>query len=105
MWQLKNTKVCLPGGYCYTQTEGKAHKFESKISLESQANAVCDFRQGNKLARSKYNECVADVDYFNCQRFNFDKKFCLNTDREGVVMPYDSPAIKKPCGGCGAKLW
>jgi hypothetical protein len=105
MWQLRNVKVCLPGDYRYTQTEGQVHEFKPASTLEGQAGAVHYFRKGNKLPRATYNECVADVDFFNCQRFHFDKKFCINTNRDGVEVPYDSPAIKHPCGGCGAKLW
>lgn len=105
MWQLKNIKVCLPGGYCYTQTEGQVRKFEPTLTIEDQAKPVHDFRKGNKLPRPLYNECVADIDFFNCQRFHFDKKWCGNTNRDGVEVPYDSPAIKVPCKGCGAKLW
>jgi hypothetical protein len=105
MCRLKNPTLCLPGDYRYTQTEGLTHKFEPTVSIKDQAAKVRDFRVGNKLPRATYNEAIEDIDRFNCQRFHCDKRWCFDDDQIGHSTPYESPVTKKPCAGCGAKIW
>lgn len=104
MWQLRNATLGIPGNFCYTQTEGIINKFAPSFSIAAQAAIVRNFRAGNKLPRTKYNECVEDIDFFNCQRLHFDTKWCGNTDKGDAEVPYHSSALRTPCHGCGAHL-
>jgi hypothetical protein len=100
MWTIKHPENPLKGGYRFLFPTGEK-KFER---LKDAATALSNFRQGNSLPNSSFNECLAEIDAYNCQRLGNHKDYCMNTYAD----TYESKLIHKKrsggCSGCGAVL-
>jgi hypothetical protein len=99
MMQLKAPESSIPGGFMYPYPDG-IHK---TTFIKEATKSLRDYRKGNKLARATYNECLEDVDTYNAQRLGGMPKY-FNYVANTFSPTYQSTAMQKPCGGCGAKL-
>ncbi len=105
-YRLRSYAIPLPGGYSYVQPEPKGRKFPSQPIPEAQARTVLDYRRGNGLPRSTYEECLIDVDRYQAVRLGNNPMYCIpvNPDApKGVAVASNAPGLQ-PCAGCGAKV-
>lgn len=104
MYRLRSYEVNPPGGYPYEQTGTPSRRFPAEPMLEAQARNVQAFRKGNNLPRSSYQECIQDVDQYQCARLGNNPKFCINCETSpGMALAENAPGIA-PCATCGAKV-
>lgn len=99
MWQIKHPGNPIKGGYRFSYPTGE--KIFEKLA--DAAAALADFRQGNKIPNPGFNECMAEIDAYNCQRLGNHKNYCMNTYAD----TYQSNQTRKKaaaCSGCGAVL-
>ena len=99
MMQLKAPESSIPGGFMYPYPDG-IHK---TTMIKEATKALLDYRRGNKLPRATFNECLEDIDTYNAQRLGGMAKY-FNYTINTSSPTYQSSAMRKPCGSCGAKL-
>lgn len=105
-FRLRSYDVNPPGGFPYEQTIGIYRQFPAVPLIESQAEAVYQFRAGNGLPRASKIEALEDVDCYQCQRLGNPHRFCVETEPGQAVVSLNasSPIVAPPCRGCGAPV-
>lgn len=98
MFRLKSHLNAPPGSFSYEQTQGIYRKFDATPLIDQLAYLVADFRKGNQLPGATFEEALADVDFYNCQRLGFMERWCYNTDKS---FAQTSIPPKRGCGTCG----
>jgi len=113
MWRLKSHLVCPPGSFYYrfefTNGVEKAfygdanapnvHTFGSDPIPETVAGALREFRKGNHLPRSSFEECLEDTVAFTCQRLGFNPVWVYSTEKTWAEAP--AAKARGGCGSCG----
>ncbi len=75
--------------------------------IDDVARALSAFRKGNGRARSGIQECVRDVDSYQCQRLGNNPTWCIESGKNAagtlnpVSLQANAPLIAEPCAGCG----
>lgn len=107
MCKLRSYDGPLPGNYSYVQTEGIKREFPSVPIIESLAQDIAAFRQGNNLPRASVKECLLDADHYNARRVGCDRAYTVPiespSEAQTVSLSPNHPLIT-PCAGCGANL-
>ena len=77
---LKNYSTLPPGGWVYEQMREDGATVLSKVKLfvpiSDATSHVLKIRVANKLPKATYEEVLADIDNYTCERLGFDPKWC-----------------------------
>jgi len=103
--RLRSYDISPPGGYCYV--EPGFPKMCVPV-IEDIARSLSAYRKGNGKPRSSVQECLQDVDYFQCARLGCNPAYCVSTSPKAGGAPSvalnQSSAIVAPCRGCGVPV-
>jgi hypothetical protein len=103
-FRLRSYDVNPPGGFCF-QEPGFARQCLPMI--DDIARNLSAFRKGNGRPRSSIQECLRDVDSYQCQRLGNNGTWCIESGKNAagtlnpVALSANAPLVAPPCHGCG----
>ncbi len=103
-FRLRSYDINPPAGFCF---EEPGFPKRCLPMIDDVARALSAFRKGNGRARSSIQECVRDVDSYQCQRLGNNPTWCIESGKNAagtlnpVSLQANAPLIAPPCAGCG----
>jgi len=99
VWAINDRRGFPPGGWNYEQTEGVSGSF-SENGPGPLGLAISAFRRANNLPRSSPIEALEDAMCQICQRLNYDREWCVQTDSPAEVTQALKVFGAPPCATC-----